>query len=170
MLRPPPPLPPIPGVSDAVALFSFEGSARRLVTRWKYSNHRDGVPALANAVALTVPVPPEFVTWVPTTPGRRRARGFDQGEQLARGVGRRLERPTVALLQRDSSASQTGSDRAHRRGVEMSIRKRSPWLAGATVLLVDDVCTTGSSLTAAVRALHRGGAGAVIVRVLAATP
>jgi predicted amidophosphoribosyltransferase len=143
---------------------------RELVARLKYRNARSSLRWLGSAMASLVdPGSIDVVTWAPTTAARRRARGFDQGELLARAVARRLRRPCRPLLRRGPGPAQTGRSALERRaGPVVVATRRVP--AGARVLLVDDVVTTGSTLTAAARALRVGGAGEVSALVAARTP
>jgi predicted amidophosphoribosyltransferase len=162
-------LPPPPGVDACLALLAYEGVGRELVARLKYRNRRASLPGLAAAAASLVADPGAVtaVTWVPTTPDRRRARGFDQSELLARAVGRRLRRPCRRLLRRGLGPHQTGRPAAARwTGVSFSPRRP---VAGR-VLLVDDVVTSGATCAAAAQALRRAGASSVIVLAIARTP
>src|SRR3954454_19627871 len=98
-LQPAPVLPPPPGIDDCRSLLAYEGAGRELVARLKHRNHRAALRGLAVAAAsLVQPDEVDVVTWAPTTPARRRMRGYDQSELLARVIGRRLGRPTQALL------------------------------------------------------------------------
>jgi predicted amidophosphoribosyltransferase len=153
-------------VASCTALLAYEGAGRELVARLKYRNARASVPFLARGMAAlsggTDAV--DMVTWAPTTPARLRARGFDQAEVLARAVARRLGLPCRRLLRRRPGPAQTGRDAVARHaGPEFG--GRGP-VAGRRLLLVDDVVTTGATVSAAARALR--DAGAVEVRVVAA--
>src|SRR5947209_14254459 len=91
-----PALPPPAGVDSCAAVLAYEGSGRELVARLKYRNARSTVRWLSAAMTgLVVGRAPavDLVTWVPTTAERRRARGFDQAELLARGIARREHLP-----------------------------------------------------------------------------
>jgi predicted amidophosphoribosyltransferase len=114
------------------------------------------------------------VAWAPTTPARRRARGFDPAELLARAVSRRTRLPCRALLVRRPGPPQTGLGAAARRaGPRMEPTRRASALvlaAGGRVLLVDDVATTGATLASAAHALRLAGARRVVALTAARTP
>jgi ComF family protein len=111
---------------------------------------------------------------VPLSRRRRRERGFNQAELVARAVAREtgIRLVTRALAKTSERPPQAGlSAAARRRNAAGAYRARLPrTLRGEAVLLVDDVMTTGATAEAAARALLRGGAGAVDVLTLARVP
>ncbi len=154
---------PIDGWSS---LFAYEGAGRRVVTRLKYGNHRDALGQLGVALGrLSADLGVDVVSWAPTSAGRRRRRGFDQAELLARGIARHHALPCRALLRRARGASQTGHDRATRS--QVAFVALEPVIG--TVLIVDDVRTTGSTLRAAAAAVRSAGADHVLAVVVADT-
>ncbi len=171
-LRRAPPAPAPHGLVACHALLRYEGAGRELVARLKYRNARAGVAWLAGAMAELVGAdPPALVTWTPTSAARRRERGFDQSRLLAVAVARRLGRPVRPLLRRRPGPAQTGRSRVDRRqGPALAPDRRLVRAPPATVLLVDDVVTTGASLTAAARVLRAAGVRQVTGLVAARTP
>jgi len=168
-LRPAPDLGPPVGVDWCGAAFSYDGVGRELVARLKYRNARSALPFLAAAMAALVdPSAIDVVTWAPTVATRRRHRGFDQAQMLARAVARRLGRPCRGVLRRrPGTPPQTGRTLAQRRcGPTFDIRAN----ISGRVLLIDDVVTSGATVTAAAAALRAGGATSVAVVVAARTP
>lgn len=167
-MRPPPSLPPPVGVERCAALFDYGGAAREVVARLKYRNARSSLAYLADGMAaLVVRSSVDVVTWVPTTGERRRERGFDHAELLAKAVARRIARPCRRLLRRLPGPAQTGRAADERRRGPPLVATRP--LGAARVLVVDDVVTTGATATAAARALSRAGAARVEVVAAART-
>lgn len=162
-------MPPPAGLDDCLSLLAYEGAGRELLARLKYRNGRSVVPWLAEGMAgLVADAGLDAVTWAPTSRERRRQRGFDQAEVLARAVARRLGLPCSCTLLRAGGAPQTGRSREERRrGPAFAARAG---VAGARILLVDDVITSGATLTAAATALRTAGAVSVNAVTAGRTP
>jgi len=115
----------------------------------------------------------DFIAPVPLHPRRRRERGFDQAEHLARALGRELSLPVEPrTLRRTVYTSQQvwKSKAARDDNVKDAFRVRGPGrIEGRTVLLVDDVMTTGATASACARALREAGARETRVAVVART-
>jgi ComF family protein len=124
--------------------------------RWVASGELSGAAAL-------VPVP--------LSRARRRERGYNQAELIARGVARETGIPIrLGILKRiRERPPQAGLSRSARRKNVTGVyrAKLPPRLRGEVLLLVDDVLTTGATAEAASRALLAAGAGAVDVLTLA---
>jgi predicted amidophosphoribosyltransferase len=163
-MAPAPPVPPIAGLDGCAALVAHEGPGRKVVTQLKYRNARAAASWLAGGMADLVDADAlDLVTWAPTTALRRRARGFDQAELLASEVARRLDLRCAATLARAPGPPQTGRSSVERRDGPRFLARGV--VSGRSILVVDDVVTTGATLAAAARALR--AAGAVVVAGLA---
>ncbi|MBI2709186.1 MAG: hypothetical protein HYX34_05770 [Actinobacteria bacterium] len=164
------PAPAPRGLSDCRALLAYEGAARQLVARLKYRNARASLRWLAGGMAQLVDTARvDVVTWAPTTGARRRGRGFDQAELLARAVAADLGLPVARLVRRLDGPAQTGRSGVERRAGPRVEPISGSVAAGRRVLVVDDVVTTGGSLSAVAAALHRAGAADVRAVVAART-
>ena len=158
-LRPPAEAPCPLALASCRSLFDYDERGRDLVVALKYRNRRDVAAVLgAGMAALVERTDVDLVTWAPTSGARRAARGYDQSRLLAVGVAAALGRPCARLLRRSRDAPQTGlASAARRRGPTFTVLARPP----ERVLVVDDVVTTGATLSAAGRSLVRAGADAV---------
>jgi competence protein ComFC len=142
---------------------------------FKYGNRRQLAHHLAGLLVNRLIAggvrPDDFdvVTWAPTSAHRRRQRGFDQAELVARRVAGQLGLPCRRLLERDrASVAQTGRHRVER--LHGPVFRARPTVCGHRVLVIDDVVTTGSTLRSAAAALHAAGARVVQRAAVATTP
>ena len=102
---------------------------------------------------------------IPTTPGRKKKRGYNQARVLAEVVAREWTAPLVDVLERPAGGTQVRSGPAERKlNVQGSFRvtplSRSQ-IQGREVILIDDVLTTGATASSAASELGRHGAGSV---------
>jgi ComF family protein len=168
------------GFEAAVALGPYEGTLRELCLRMKHDRDAWLAPWLCDLwvdargeVLDHLDLPRDaWVVPVPLHWRRHWERGYNQAEALARGLARRLGRPVRRPLRRVADtrklAVMSATDRALALREAFRARKGRA-LEGRTILLVDDVLTTGATCGAAARALRKAGAGRVIVAVMART-
>lgn len=100
---------------------------------------------------------------VPSSPLRALGRGFDPAGEIAAALAERTGLPLCPCLARSDLGRQLGGRRAQRIGQPPHVRLRGE--APRSALLIDDVMTTGATLSACARALRGGGA----IRVAAIT-
>lgn len=110
--------------------------------------------------------PVDLITWAPLHPKRRRERGYDQAELLARRVGGLTGLPVEGTLEKTRATavqSQTAGDGARKANVRDAYRALpGVELGGRRVVLVDDVATSGATLSECAAALRQAGAASVV--------
>jgi len=160
---------PPQGIDLARSPFLYEGPVAAAIRGIKFGGWRALAPRLAAAIAAVLPEPlgADAVCWVPLSPRRRRRRGFDQAEVLARVLADLLGLPAVRALRRrrDTAAQARLSGPLRRAALVGAFRARGR--APPAVLLVDDVLTTGATASACAAALREAGADRVVVATAA---
>lgn len=153
----------------------YEPPLKELIKAIKYQRHRAYARAFGRILAEAIPyVPPEtLIMPVPTATTRVRLRGFDQAALIAEAFAHQRSLPFVKALVRVSQSDQIGQQRAMRiKQMANSYRLAlSPaHLKNRSILLIDDVITTGATLEAAAKLLRENGAlhidAAVVARHL----
>jgi ComF family protein len=158
-----------------VAPFLFGGAVARAVVAFKYDRRAELARPLASLLRRGLPAlagyTPDVVVPVPLHQKRLFERGFNQSALLAGPAAHTLSArfaPRALVRTRDTPRQVELSRAARLANVEGAFEAREPWvLAGARVLLVDDVRTTGATLNACMRALRSGGAREVRTIVIA---
>ena len=148
--------------------FNYTGAVREIIHNFKFNAQPYFADMLGKAVAGCAMGLPntrfDLVTFVPTHPARIRERGYDQAFLIAKWAAKALGLPCVkaarkAVNNRPQSSLSAAERAANARGA-YSVPKTAA-VAGKNVLLVDDVLTTGATLTACADALMSAGAEAV---------
>jgi predicted amidophosphoribosyltransferase len=161
-----------PGLERCWCLFDYDGIGRDVVLALKFHNRRGLGAVLGAGMAALVAgqVDPAAVTWAPTSAARKAERGYDQARLLAAGVAAGLAVSRRRLLRRRRGSPQTGGDLVARHHRPHFVAMRHvPALVEGPVVLVDDVLTSGSTLSAAATALRAAGAREVVALTAART-
>ena len=156
----------------------YEDQVRESFLRFKFGGCRFYAdyygPWLANAVQKQLGTKFDLMTYVPISRLRKRKRGYDQTLLLAEAAGRELNMTPVCTLKKRSfvkpqSRTLGPEERQHNiRGAFRVIDAEA--VKGKRVLLIDDVLTTGATVSEASRVLLEAGAKSVDVATLAAAP
>lgn len=166
-----------PPVWDAArAALEYDDTSRKPILDLKRAGRRDGLSVFAQWMALAgrdVLEDADLIVPVPLHYRRLASRGFNQSAWLGAALSRRTGVPLSvdALVRRRPTPSQGGLTARERhknvRGAFQLRPSRRQQVEGARIVLVDDVYTTGATLSACTRALKKGKARHVSVLVLA---
>jgi ComF family protein len=166
-----------PVYAAARAAFRFEGVIRKAVHNFKFSGRRSLAGTLSELMIQGLRQDPEFlkgihvVLSVPLHPDRLQERGFNQAHLIAAEIAAALDIPLKdsVLYREKPTRSQVGMDyRSRVINVQGAFNARKDGdLVGRTILLIDDVLTTGATANAAARPLLDAGAEEVRVAALA---
>lgn len=153
------------GMEDVRSVYRYDGNARQLVVLLKDRCMADAAHVLAQGMAEAIGemnLPKDTVfTWVTMPEVRRRMRGIDHGKTLCEAVSAKTGFPCRKLLVRRSNAhTQRGLNREARlQNIADSIRCEEK--ISTPVLLIDDVLTTGATVSVCSEALRAAGASRV---------
>ena len=148
----------------------YEGDVRQGLLRFKFRGARTAAGPmgmlLAESAAEAFPGEFDTVTWVPVSKKRRRKRGFDQAELLARSACKYWDTKPIRLLNKvvDNPAQSGIRDDSGRRANVLGVYDPvdEALIRDHRILLVDDICTTGSTLGECARVLLDAGAADVV--------
>jgi ComF family protein len=157
----------------------YTGNLRRAIQRLKYKATPSYARRLAAPLALLMAEAFQRTGWQPTHlvalplhSEREQKRGYNQSALLAEALSARLHLPTapsMVIRTRDTRPQVGLSLNARQKNVADAFRATPTLAAGARILLLDDVITTGATLRACAAALCAAGAVAVWALTLAAT-
>jgi ComF family protein len=165
---------PLP-VAWTEAWGEYRGTLERVLHAFKFGRHDFLAAPLAELLAETLAERGDLafdaVVPVPMHRAKERRRGYNQAELLARALARRtrLRCEPALLSKRHDRATQSLLPRAARRANVRDAFAASPGTSSQSILLVDDVTTTGETIRAAARALLAAGAARVAAVVVAKT-
>lgn len=153
------------------ACYAFEGPVRNVVHRYKYN----GEKYLGEKIAQIMFHKLNFknlnlqgIAHVPLHKSKRKKRGFDQSERIAKKLSVLIGIPYIDALKRTKdTVSQTHLTREERQQNVKDVFEGKKNVKGLSILLVDDVLTTGSTASECARILCRSGAKSVHIIVFA---
>ena len=167
-----------PGFKSAVAFGAYEGALRDVIHLFKYQGVRPAgkmLGRLLHEATAGMALPDSLIMIpVPLWLGKRQTRGFNQAEAIARAFlsfqsDRSIQLDTDILARTRDTVSQTGLTRHQRRAnVRGAFKVLKPErVKGRSILIVDDVMTTGTTAGECARVLRRAGAKEVFVATVA---
>ena len=160
---------------EAYARFYYEGKVPESVRRYKFAGREAYASAYGRQIALLIMeqnIPFDILSYVPVSRRRLRKRGYDQAQLIAEAVGRELGVSACRCLQkiRDNQAQSSLKEIAARNANVMGVYRIDPKASvlGKRILLLDDVMTSGSTLSECCSVLLSAGAEEVRCVTLAA--
>lgn len=167
-----------PSYDRAIAPVLYEDKGRDLVLGLKHGRLFSAAPAMARLMAghLNRSLSEEkncLLVPVPLHPTRLMARRFNQSQLVAEALSDQMNLPmnALALRRKRATPSQGGFKKAGRlknvSGAFEVAEQHQPAIEDKTILLVDDVLTTGATASACAVALKKAGAGKIIVAAFA---
>lgn len=160
-------------LKECVCVLRYQDKVRRAIHGYKFNGHSGRSAAFGALIAQAVRdrgISADAVSWPSLSPKRLRKRGYDQARLLALEVGKALELPVLRTLdkaerQAQSSLEGEAERRANLLGAYTAHAPEA--FQGMRILLVDDVLTTGATLSECAGTLLRAGAGMVFGAALA---
>ena len=152
----------------------YEGMAREAILRFKFRGRRSAAEGfgrlLAQCVATELGGKFDRITWVPVSEQRKSERRYDQAYLLARETARLWETEPLRLLSKRHTPPQSTLSSAERRANILGAFSvvDEARVRGGRILLIDDILTTGATLSECVRVLRGAGALDVVCACLAA--
>ena len=147
-------------IDRARAIGAYDGALRAIVHALKYDGRRSLARPLARLMrerGAEMLDGADAVVPVPLHPSRRRHRGFNQAGDLARHLGLPVS-PALRRVRATATQTSLPAGQRHRNmRAAFAATRHAANLAGAVVVLVDDVSTTGATLDACARALKEAG-------------
>lgn len=162
-----------PDYEKAFCSYTYSGEMRKLIHAFKFARKRYLRHVLAPLMqeAIDKSIAFDVIIPVPLTSGALKKRGYNQAAELARELEKTLEVPVRedVLFKNKSSAHMAQLNKVERRKNIKGLYFCRGELTGETVLLIDDVITTGETLRACAHELKRAGAGKIYCASVART-
>ncbi len=161
-------------ISACVSPLYYEGTVRDSLLRYKFHSLTGYAKIYGDFLTKCLDengISCDSITWVPLSKRRRRLRGYDQAQLLAAELAGRRGVPCEALLRKirnNPAQSGSGGPAARKANVAGVYRAAAPEkIAGRRILLVDDIVTTGATLSECARMLKQTGAAEVLAVTVA---
>lgn len=158
------------GVTNAWVVGERTDALKQLLDLYKFERVHEAAEVTARLLDASLPILPSetVVCYVPDIPAHRRQRGYDHMKRIAQLFAERRGLVLSPLLNRHTYRSQRGRSKNERQ-----VAQENAFYATSHhkhVLLIDDIYTTGATLSAGTKALHVGGVQNVYLGVVARQP
>ncbi len=164
----------IPFVAGWTAVWYYRDNARLSIHRYKFRGALSYADAYGRFLAMRImqmDIDYDYITWVPVSFRRRLSRGYDQVAILAKATAKELNVPPCPTLKKKRhNPAQSGlADPAQRKANVIGAYAALPYadIAGKTILLIDDVITTGATVSECAKTLLTAGADKVYCAAIA---
>lgn len=157
-------------ISFCFAPFTYEGNVRESLHRFKFGGNSFYADTYAEAICFALP--PEqlvcdVITWVPLSRARLRKRGYDQAGLIAQGIADQFGITCVRTLKKKINVKPQSSlkdPEARLKNISGAYETvNAEFIEGKRILLVDDIVTTGATVSECARTLLAAGAASVSV-------
>jgi len=163
-------------VQDYAAVWFYEDQVRSSLLRYKFHRARHYASAYGRMVAMVVqkdlPEELDLITYVPVSAKRKLERGYDQVELLAQAVSEELGIPMVPLLKKvRDNPPQSGIEKAEERRANVLgayVSLNTDRIRGSRILLLDDIITSGATVSECARVLQGAQAKEIYCAAVAA--
>lgn len=163
-------------VAGWTAMWYYNGNVRHSLLLYKFYNRRSYGAVYGRLLAMMLSSKRlcdyDILTWVPVSRRRRWLRGYDQVELIARSAGQELNTPAIAVLKKIKHTKPQSRlpDYAQRKANVMGVFSvpDPALIAGKRILLLDDIITTGATVSECARVLLTAGAKEVSCAAVAA--
>lgn len=166
-------------VAQWTAIWYYKGNVRSSIHRFKFGNARGYAEFYARQLAVKLQETEfldkiDILTWVPISPIRRFARGYDQSQLLTQALGKELGLPVIRTLRkvRHTPPQSAIKHAAQRRANILNAYKpyKPERFSGLHILLLDDIITTGSTASECAKTLLINNVKEVTLAAIAAAP
>jgi ComF family protein len=158
----------------ARSALKYSGNTTKLVYGFKFGGKKWLIKFLAPLVTeklIETAWSADYLTYVPLSYERQKQRGYNQAEILARGVAEAIDIPILSLLKKTAEvpflAKMSREERIESVKDKYEVTAERAILKGKTIILIDDVLTTGTTANECARTLRKSGAAQVFVLTLA---
>jgi predicted amidophosphoribosyltransferase len=160
------------GATDVWVVSERYGAIKELVDRYKFERVRTAADVIAHLLSDRLPLLPRetIVCYIPDVPAHRRQRGYDHMQRVATLFAQRRSLDMRPLLTRCTFHSQRGLHRDKRLLMQKDAFIATSLPSDRPIVLLDDIYTTGGTLSAGVQALVAAGANEVYCGIVARQP